>query len=93
MTEARDIEGIVAEWERNMRLQDGKTTMLAVWHSDARAIVADWRAKKAEIERLKMSRELVEKEIDALSASHKDLAHRLALASPARELPSNAPSP
>ena len=42
------------------------------------ALIADWRARGEEIERLRTSRGLCYRELDVLSVSHKDLAHRLA---------------
>jgi len=69
MTEL-SVEKIVAEMER---AHAGCPAALH-WYTlaeDLRALIADWRKRGDE-------RDSLEKELDVLSASHKDLAHRLA---------------
>lgn len=64
------VEEIVAQMER---AHAGCPDALH-WYTladDLRALIADWR-KRGE------ARDSLEKELDVLSASHKDLSHRLA---------------
>jgi len=67
MTEP-SVDKIVAEIEAEMAKR--RDTLMIDMES-ARALIADWR-KRGE------ARDILEKELDVLSASHKDLAHRLA---------------
>src|SRR6185312_2633027 len=67
MTEP-SVEDIVAEIEAEMAKR--RDTLMIDMES-ARALIADWR-KRGE------ARDSLEKELDVLGASHKDLAHRLA---------------
>jgi hypothetical protein len=71
MSEARDIEEIVRDLDSELgQWANGK--FVDPWvHRRINLLIADWRAKKAEIERLYG-------ELDVLGASHKDLAKRMA---------------
>lgn len=75
MTEAREIEEIVAWMESEMNISH--TSRYIDFHHIA-ALISDWRAKKDEIERLRASLVLADMELDVAAAYGRDLAKRMA---------------